>query len=154
MPQVPLPAVPESSRHGRRAEEELCFSLWRGHLLQIKNFLSCRNKLVINCPNSSPLWRYVKKHQQIFTVCWARYPKLLIMWHHFVTPMLTRETAALLKQTIIPVLSLPQGTAYELIRCQQRCHIFIHSIFPLEKTKAMEEMIERMNLVCVGRRHL
>lgn len=53
----------------------------------------------------------------------------------FVILMLTREFAAVLKWNIIPVLPLPRGTAYELMRCRQRCHVFIHSISPEQKKK-------------------
>lgn len=68
-------------------------------------------------------------------ICWAWRTQTLITPYCFVTPMLTRETAAVLNCNIIPVLPLPRGTAYELMRCQQRCHVFIHSISPKEKKK-------------------
>ena len=66
-------------------------------------------------------------------ICWAWHTQTLITSYCFVTPMLTREIAAVLNCNIIPALPLPQGTAYELMRCQQRCHVFIHSISPKEK---------------------
>lgn len=58
----------------------------------------------------------------------------LITQRCFVTPMLTRGIAAVVNSSVFffffPVLLLPLGTARELMRCQQRCHVFIHSISP------------------------
>lgn len=68
-------------------------------------------------------------------ICWAWHTQTLITSYCFVTPMLTRGIAAVLNCNIIPALPLPRGTAYELMRCQQRCHVFIHSISPKEKKK-------------------
>ncbi len=88
------------------------------------------------------IWRNSHSADALLSfICWAWHSQTLITWCCFVTLMLTRESAAVLNWSIIPVLPLPPGTAYELMRRQQRCHVFIHSISPKEKITSMEELI-------------
>lgn len=66
-----------------------------------------------------------------------------------------KESPAALNRSTVCVVALPQGTAEELMRCQQRCHVFIHSVFPKKKKKSnsfTEEMMyyTKKNLVSGG----
>lgn len=89
-----------------------------------------RNKQVVNSPRPHYVLIFDTLSADILlsVICWA--------WHnqksHYMVllcrPKLTTVNAAALNWSIIPVFPLPPGTAYELMRCQQRCHVFIHSI--------------------------
>lgn len=89
-----------------------------------------RNKQVVNSPRLHYVLIFDTLSADILlsVICWA--------WHnqksHYMVllcrPKLTTVNAAALNWSIIPVFPLPPGTAYELMRCQQRCHVFIHSI--------------------------
>lgn len=90
------------------------------------------------------IWRttcFFSRHSSEFNLLSTTPSKPLITLRWFVTPMLTRAIAAILNRNLISVLRLPLGTAYELMRCQKRCHVFIHSISPKEKTTSIEELI-------------
>lgn len=114
------------------------------------NGSSGRNKQAVSCPKASAFHWYQRDMDTLSFFQHGRAQPLITRCCS-VTPVLTREIAAVLNWNIIPVLPVPPGTAYELMRCQQRCHVFIHSISPKEKKTYKEELVQHsaMNLVCL-----
>lgn len=140
MPQVPLPAVSGSSHHGGGAERRgssgterqlPLLSRWLGAGTSLSgiccNFLISslgarrvaaqedEMKVAVKSPKGSAFYSYSETQPSVLVFFFYLWSSRSPTWTSccFISLMLTRAAAAVLNWNIIPVLPLPQGTAFQ-----------------------------------------